>query len=378
MSDAKKFVLPFQKSKPPPPAVVTRARHNSSQSGSSQATHSTASTTSGEGGDAKKVKRPKQWHPQQEIVLKQWAEIATSFRWMHHQTHLHYSFLTFWLTLPVILLSSITGTLNFAQSSIPPSIKEYAPIAIGSLNLIAGAITTVASYLRVSELAEGNRVASVMFGKLSRNIRVELLLPLTERTMDGDDFIAMCRSEMDRLTEQTPDIPRKIERRFADTFRDLLQTDFYPPELMELHPVEVYRDEVDLNDARTANVLADAAMHFKKASERVKAVAATEEVEAVDGPPSPVPSHPAPVAVAHELQQLSTLQTVSNMLRRKQAAKHGVPVQSVEPMKVAAADLGDAASPPADTAAADDANVKVTDAIAIAGTTATASALEMV
>lgn len=318
MADTKrKLNSLFSRAKPAPPAVVTRSRQNSSSlvNSTGEGTDDGSASQSG-----KKPKRPKVWHPQQEVVLKQWAEIATSFRWLHHQAHINFSNKSFWITLPVIVISSITGTMNFAQSSFPPDFASYVPLVIGSFNLIAGVMTTVQSYLRLSELAEGHRVASVMFGKLSRNIRVELMLPTTERTMDGDDFIAMCRSELDRLTEQSPDIPKKIEKRFAVKFEDLLQTDFYPPELLQLHPVEVYRNEAEAVEQRTAAVVASAASQFQRALEQRKE-AARGEVQHQPPPPPlfPIPEAPARDSeqVAHELKTLHRLQAVSNLLRRK-------------------------------------------------------------
>jgi hypothetical protein len=164
-------------------------------------------------------------------------------------------------------------------------------------------MTTIASYLKVAELAEGHRVASVMFGKLSRNIRVELLLPLSERTMDGDDFISMCRLEMDRLTEQTPNIPKHIEKKFAVRFQDLLQQNFYPPELLQLHPVDIYRDDKEAAEDRTASVIASAALHFQRAAHAAK----QEEV---------VPPPPPPGEVRQELAHLSQLKAVSSALRK--------------------------------------------------------------
>lgn len=268
-------------------------------------------------------KRPKVWHPQQEKLLKQWAEISTSFRWMHHQAHLRFASMHFWFTLPVIVMSSITGTMNFAQGTFPPEYETYVPLLIGSVNLIAGIITTIASYLRVSELSEGNRVASMMFGKLSRNIRVELLLPTSERTMDGCDFIAMCRSELDRLTEQTPDIPKIIENKFLRKFHNLLEnTDFYPPEIADLHPVQIYHDVEELKNKRVGSVLADAALAFKIAGER----RLSRTSSPVPSPPlNPVPAPVVPLVekmdlsesrdtLNKELSQLSTLQPVSARL----------------------------------------------------------------
>lgn len=325
MTDAKRKLNSFfSRGKPALPAVVTRSRQSSGLSSLVNSTTSEGTDDGSASQSGKKPKRPKVWHPQQEVVLKQWAEIATSFRWLHHQAHINFSNKSFWITLPVIVISSITGTMNFAQSSFPPDFASYVPLVIGSFNLIAGVMTTVQSYLRLSELAEGHRVASVMFGKLSRNIRVELMLPTTERTMDGDDFIAMCRSELDRLTEQSPDIPKKIEKRFAVKFEDLLQTDFYPPELLQLHPVEVYRNEAEAVEQRTATVVASAASQFQRALEQRKE--ARELQQQVEQAGKAAPPHPPPPLfpipeqqVAHELKTLNKLQAVSNLLRRKPA-----------------------------------------------------------
>lgn len=33
---------------------------------------------------------PKEWHPQQAKLLKSWAEIASSYRWMHNQAYMIY------------------------------------------------------------------------------------------------------------------------------------------------------------------------------------------------------------------------------------------------------------------------------------------------
>lgn len=163
---------------------------------------------------------------------------------MHHTAHLKYARMHMGFTLPVIILSSLTGTMNFAQSSFPPSYRTLVPIGIGIINIFTGIISTISSFLRVSELSEGNRVAALSYGKLASNIRVELLLPRAERTMSGSDFIALCRAELDRLTEQTPDIPVEIERRFNREFSTLiLQGDdaFYTPNILTMRAVDIYK-----------------------------------------------------------------------------------------------------------------------------------------
>ena len=229
------------------------------------------------------LSKPVVWHPQQEKLLKQWGEMASSNRWMHYNTHLMYVKLTMWFTLPVIILSSLTGTMNFAQSSFPLKYQGMLPLIIGGVNLITGMITTIGSFLRVSELAEGNRVAALSYGKIASNIRVELLLPVPQRTMNGGDFIAMCRSEMDRLTEQTPDIPRAIEKTFHSFFKKILsQGDeaFYTPDIMTLRPVEIYKDK-PITPIQVGEVVANAADIFKKRLVERKQAAQIHEQQTV-------------------------------------------------------------------------------------------------
>lgn len=180
-----------------------------------------------------------EWHEQQEKILKKWAEVSSSYRYLHDRSYALYSKKNLYFALPVIILSTITGTANFAQSSFPTSIQPYAPSMIGTLNLAAGLITTVSQFLRVSELLESHRVASLAFGKLSRNISVELSLPIKERTTDGTTFLSTCRVELDKLIEQSPSVPLSILSNFDKKFE---KHDFIKPDILEITSVEVYRN----------------------------------------------------------------------------------------------------------------------------------------
>ena len=139
--------------------------------------------------------------------------------------------------LPVIIISTITGTANFAQGTFPPEWQSYVPLGIGTLNLAAGLITTIAQFLRVSELLEGHRAASISYSKFSRDISVELSLPVKERQGNGRDFVIKCRNELDRLIEQSPNIPQKIVGNFSKRF---LKSAFVKPDILDIRAVEIY------------------------------------------------------------------------------------------------------------------------------------------
>jgi hypothetical protein len=256
--------------------------------------------------------------------------------------------MTMWFTLPVIILSSLTGTMNFAQSSFPTRFQTTIPLMIGAVNLIMGIITTIGSFLRVSELAEGNRVAALSYGKLASNIRVEMLLPGSERTMSGSDFISLCRAEMDRLSEQTPDIPRKIEREFLNVFKGLIakgDAAFYTPELLQLRPVEIYsakKEPKHPQHSRTAGATAGAGdTGASKAAAKARGepkkwppvVTTGNTKSAPSAPAAPEPSATAEFLDHDELASLKKGGYVTNAVLRSREAyglKSTAPVKTIE------------------------------------------------
>ena len=181
------------------------------------------------------------WHEQQEKILKKWSEIGSSYRFMHDRAYLHFEKQNFRFALPVIVLSTVTGTANFAQGSFPSAWQAYVPLFIGFLNLAAGLITTIAQFLRVSELLEGHRAASISYSKFSRNISVELSLPPDERSSAGREFIASRRTELDRLIEQSPNIPMFIVKAFGAKFAE---NEFMKPDILEIKAVDVFKDDL--------------------------------------------------------------------------------------------------------------------------------------
>ena len=122
--------------------------------------------------------------------------------------------------------------------------------------MIAAIITTICQFLKTNELMEGNRVASINFGKLNRNITVELNLPHQERTNMGADFLRTCQGEFDRLVEQAPVIPREVLKMYTNTFKD---GSFSKPEINHINKVRVFQD----TNARTSQTIACAAETFK-------------------------------------------------------------------------------------------------------------------
>lgn len=162
------------------------------------------------------------WSKEQDNLMADWSDIAGCYRWMHDRAEKKYTVKNMYMTIPVIILSTLTGTASVGIGSIAGNdeqVQKYLNFAIGGLSLIAGILTTLNNFLRFAQLGESNRVAGIAWGKFQRLISVELALHPNDR-MDSLDFLKICRADLDRLIEQSPPIPDSIIAEFEVEFRD--------------------------------------------------------------------------------------------------------------------------------------------------------------
>jgi len=169
--------------------------------------------------DDKNGKKKKQiWTEEQEKLLASWSEKASGYRWLHMRSEKLYRKRNYAFTIPVIILSTLTGTANFAMDSfVPEENKQIAMACVGGVNIFAGILSTLQNFLRYAELMEGHRVAEVSWSKFSREISVELALEPDMRK-PAFDFLNVCRSEFDRLIEQSPTIDDSIIAQYNSKF----------------------------------------------------------------------------------------------------------------------------------------------------------------
>jgi hypothetical protein len=201
------------------------------------------------------------WSREQEELMAGWADIASCYRWMHDKCEKKMNLSNLWITVPVIILSTLTGSASFVMNSLVgdnPTSQKYAQIGIGSVSIFTGILTTLGNFFRYAQSSESNRVAGIAWGKFQRQIAVELALHPNER-IDCSDFLTMCRAELDRLIEQSPPIPDYIVVEFEDEFENVPV--LKRPDIA--HGVEhtrIYKN----NDNRLKQLVVDAAVLMKQ------------------------------------------------------------------------------------------------------------------
>ena len=205
------------------------------------------------------------WTKEQEALMAEWSDKAGCYRWLHDRCEKKYSKLNMGITIPVIILSTLTGTANFALDGFIPAdnqdMKKYAQAGIGAVSIFAGILTTLGNFLRYAQGSESHRVAGIAWGKFQRQIAVELAIHPNER-LDSMDFLKICRAELDRLIEQSPAIPDDVIKEFLVEFKE--KTDIKKPEIVggmeHTHVFEDKNSRIKLLTGEAALML----MHKKK------------------------------------------------------------------------------------------------------------------
>lgn len=158
------------------------------------------------------------WTQEHEQILIEWADKAMCYRWLHSKSNGLYSSLNAWYTIPVIVISTLTGTANFAQNRVPEEYQNYFAMIVGGFNILGGIISTIQQFLKITQLNESHRVSSIAWDKFYRNVKIELAKHPSERIQPGQ-MLKMSKEEFDRLMETSPNIPDKIIQVFKGSFK---------------------------------------------------------------------------------------------------------------------------------------------------------------
>lgn len=201
------------------------------------------------------------WTKEQEQLMAEWSDIAACYRWLHDRAEKKFHKLNMGITIPVIILSTLTGAANFAVGSfIPPdndALQGYVSASLGGLSIFAGILTTLGNFFQYAQRSESNRVASISWGKFQRLVQVELAINPLDR-IEAMDFLKICRQDLDRLIEQSPQIPDDVIADFEKEFKEL--PNLKRPDIC--HGIEHTR-VFDSSKSRLGQVAADAVLHLR-------------------------------------------------------------------------------------------------------------------
>lgn len=183
------------------------------------------------------------WNYQLELILSQEGERALCYSWLHNNSQKRYTRMDTYITLPTILLSTLSGSASIGSASIFPGLSGIASLSIGCLSLSVGVLNTVSSYFGWGKRSEAHKAAAMTYSKIHRFIMIELSLPRTER-MAAKDMLKIMRDQLDRLMETSPQIPDAVIEMFREKFYKTTPNITKPEITNGLDPIHIYREDM--------------------------------------------------------------------------------------------------------------------------------------
>lgn len=189
------------------------------------------------------------WSDEIEQLLAEWSEIALCYSWLHSYSERKYKRKYHHMSIPIIVLSTLTGTANFADSYVPTGFKQGFSAIVGGVNIFCGILGTLMSFLKYAEIYESHRISCVAWSKFSRNVQIELALKDSKRK-NCRDFLKVSRAEYDRLLESSPNIDQDIIRTFNNKFEDKYPDVRKPIIVNGLKETIVYKSDEEEDDKK--------------------------------------------------------------------------------------------------------------------------------
>jgi hypothetical protein len=151
-----------------------------------------------------------------ERLIADEGERLQGLAWLHEKSNNYYCKLNTLLALPIIVLSTLSGTISASSTTLFFDQKS-ASVCIGGVSIFVGILSTVQSYFGFARRAENHRLSGISCIKLNHFITIEMALPRKER-VQAQDLLKIVRENIARLLETAPPIPSHIVAKFQERF----------------------------------------------------------------------------------------------------------------------------------------------------------------
>jgi hypothetical protein len=181
--------------------------------------------------------KPHKWDESFENICEILIDESQINTFLHQKSHRHYTKWSNRFQLPIIVLSALSGSANFISPKFGEN-KDFFLIMIGFVSILISIISSVAQYLKLSELKEGHRLSSFHWEKFYNKIKIQLMLK-RENRRNLPDFYDELLGEYQRLKEISPIFLKKIASTIKkkDGYHDI-EVPFYLNGFYKILPFE--------------------------------------------------------------------------------------------------------------------------------------------
>ena len=169
------------------------------------------------------------WHESIEALLQKMCDEAQVRESLHRKAYYWYKKTLTWFQLPIIILSALSGSMQFLSKSYPAFESTIVTIT-ASTSISVSIISAVMTYLKLGESKTKNEVAQVAWQNFYNSVSHELNLT-RELRQPPDEFLQKVKADYDRLHEISPICARHfikaIKKKVRDNATDLFQIPTY-------------------------------------------------------------------------------------------------------------------------------------------------------
>ena len=185
------------------------------------------------------------WDESIENIMCELGDEAQINAYLHKKAHEYYTNQNLKYQLPIIILSAVSGTGNFVSSYFP-SYTEIIILSVGAVSILTSIISSVAQFLKVSQLSESHRISYLSWEKFHSTIKFEL----NKRRKSRDnikDFLGLIIPEYQRFKEISATIPKHIIAKLKKNKKSMKDM-IVPYMLNGFHPVRPYIEPTSDSD----------------------------------------------------------------------------------------------------------------------------------
>ena len=158
------------------------------------------------------------WNDQTEDLMKSWGIKSAGLRWLHFNAAGKWKTLSNSISLPIILLSTLTGVASFGSTNLGD--QETWMYIIGSLNILTAFLASIKQFYNCDEKYQNHIDVGKQFGSFYRQMVLELALPRSDRR-PCDELTKWAKLEYDRLQMESPPIGGEVISLFNRKFKDM-------------------------------------------------------------------------------------------------------------------------------------------------------------
>lgn len=195
---------------------------------------------------------PPEWEDSIEKILSELGDEAQINAYLHKKSNDYYTTQNIKYQLPIIILSAVSGTGNFISANFP-AYAQIMIMAVGGLSIFTSILSSVAQFLKVSQLSESHRISYLSWEKFHSNIKFQL----NKRRESRDnlkDFLSVIVPEYQRLKEISATVPNHICDQVKRNKKNLKNMQV-PYLLNGFHPVVPFKEVEDNNEENNDNGL---------------------------------------------------------------------------------------------------------------------------